>query len=154
MPYLGKNYDLKIMLSDYQNSILFTNNEFQVTVTRKKPSKKAIEEIYQNWLLESARKLFQNKTKKLAKKLSISQPKIIIKNLKNKWGSITANNIVTLNQNLAKAPSDVIDYVILHELCHVKIKEHDHHFWNYVKKFMPNYHDKVRWLELHSKQIV
>ena len=42
-----------------------------------------------------------------------------------------------------KAPEDVIDYVVLHELCHLKIKEHSHHYWDMLHKFMPNYYDKV-----------
>ena len=56
--------------------------------------------------------------------------------------------------NLLKAPDDVIDYVILHELTHLKIKTHTHHFWEFVHKFMPNYEQKRLWLGHHGQRIV
>src|SRR5687768_6256159 len=45
--------------------------------------------------------------------------------------------------NLLKAPEDVVDYIVLHELCHLKIKEHSHHYWDLVRKFVPDYQDKI-----------
>jgi predicted metal-dependent hydrolase len=48
--------------------------------------------------------------------------KIILKNLKNRWGSVTKKDTLNLNRNLMKAPNDIIDYIIIHELCHLKIQ--------------------------------
>jgi predicted metal-dependent hydrolase len=53
---------------------------------------------------------------------------------------------------LIKAPEDVIDYIILHELCHLKIKEHSHHYWDMLHKFMPNYQDKIEWFKSEWKR--
>jgi predicted metal-dependent hydrolase len=47
---------------------------------------------------------------------------------------MTKKGSINLNVNLLKAPEDVIDYIILHELCHLKIKEHSHHYWDYVRR--------------------
>ena len=55
-----------------------------------------------------------------------------------------------INMNLIKASKPVIDYVILHELCHLKIKGHSDKFWQMIKKFMPNYDEQKRWLELNN----
>ena len=52
--------------------------------------------------------------------------RIIIKDLKNRWGSLTKNNSLHLNFNLIKASEDIIDYVIIHELCHLKVKGHSY----------------------------
>jgi predicted metal-dependent hydrolase len=49
---------------------------------------------------------------------------IIIKNLKNRWDSMIREGSLNMNVNLLKAPGDIVDYIILHELCHLKIKEH------------------------------
>jgi predicted metal-dependent hydrolase len=80
--------------------------------------------------------------------------RIAIKNLRNRWGSLTKNGVLNLNLNLVKAPEDVIDYVILHELCHLKIKEHSHHYWDLVRKFMPNYQDKIEWLNVNGSNLL
>jgi hypothetical protein len=72
---------------------------------------------------------------------------ITIKNLRNRWSSLSKNDATNISFNILKAPEDVIDYTVLHELCHLKIKEHSHHYWNLVYNFMPNYHEKIEWLE-------
>ncbi len=74
-----------------------------------------------------------------------------IKSLKKRWGSLTKDGIININVNLLKAPEDVIDYIILHELCHLKIKEHSHHYWDLVRTYMPNYQEKVEWLRVNGE---
>ena len=69
-------------------------------------------------------------------------------------GSLTKSGVINLNLNLIKAPEDIIDYIILHELCHLKIKEHSHHYWDLVHRFMPNYKDKIEWLEVNGCKLI
>lgn len=79
---------------------------------------------------------------------------VIIKNLKNKWESATKENVLNLNVNLLKTPERVIEYIVLHELCHPKIKEHSHHFWDLLHKFMPDYQSKMEWLRINGSRLV
>ncbi|MFL6419521.1 MAG: M48 family metallopeptidase [Nitrososphaeraceae archaeon] len=81
-----------------------------------------------------------------AKKVGVKVERITIKHLKNRWGSMTKQGSINLNVNLVKAPEDIIDYIILHELCHLKIKEHSYHYWDHVRRYMPNYQKKIEWL--------
>jgi predicted metal-dependent hydrolase len=67
---------------------------------------------------------------------------------------IIKTGIISLNLNLVKAPEDVIDYIILHELCHLKIKEHTHHYWDLVHRFMPNYQVKIEWLNANGRNLI
>ena len=53
-----------------------------------------------------------------------------------------------------KAPKDVIDYIIIHELCHFKIKGHSHKFWSYLHRYVPNYQDKIEWLNVNAKYLI
>jgi predicted metal-dependent hydrolase len=94
------------------------------------------------------------KYKIIQKRLRVEVKQIIIKSLRNRWGSLTSNGNINLNFNLLKAPEDVIDYIVLHELCHLKIKEHSHHYWNLVYKFMPNYHEKIEWLRVNGGSLL
>ena len=58
-------------------------------------------------------------------------------------GQYDKRRINQSNVNLLKAPEDVVDYIILHELCHLKVKEHSHHYWDYVRRYIPNYQKKI-----------
>jgi predicted metal-dependent hydrolase len=89
-----------------------------------------------------------------ASKVGIYPQKINVKKLRSRWGSATKNNVINLNESLLKAPKSVIDYVILHEICHLKIKNHSYRFWELLQKFMPDYIQSKHWLEVNSTRIV
>jgi predicted metal-dependent hydrolase len=92
--------------------------------------------------------------KRHSKKLGLRVKRIGIKNLKNRWGSLTKAGVVNLNLNLMKAPEEVIDYIILHEICHMKIKEHSHHYWELLYKFMPDYNGRIEWLRVNGPNLL
>jgi predicted metal-dependent hydrolase len=92
--------------------------------------------------------------KNQTRKIGVGVKQMTIKNLKNRWGSLTKSGAINLNLNLVKAPEDVIDYIVLHELCHIKIKEHSHHYWDLLHKFMPDYHDKAEWLKANGSNLL
>jgi predicted metal-dependent hydrolase len=106
--------------------------------------------------MKIARPVLKNKVETYSEKLGIAKPeKIVIKRLKNKWGSICKNgNSINLNVNLIKAHEDVINYIVLHELCHLKIKEHSHHYWDLLHKFMPDYEEKANWLNINRGNLL
>jgi predicted metal-dependent hydrolase len=156
LPYLGRNYPLKILKSQPEYDIQLFHGEFTIKTKSSELSANTtkIKTLYEDWLMEKAQSIFKRKVKEYSKKLDIKVQGIAIKRLKNRWGSMTKEGRINLNVNLLKAPEDVIDYIILHELCHLKIKEHSHHFWNLLHKFMPNYHDKIDWLNSNGLNII
>ncbi|MDE1818303.1 MAG: M48 family metallopeptidase [Thaumarchaeota archaeon] len=89
-----------------------------------------------------------------AGKVGITPSKVNIKKMRTRWGSASKDNMINLNEHLLKAPKGAIDYVILHEICHLKIRNHSHRFWELVQKFMPNYEENRKWLEVNSARIV
>src|SRR5918996_266223 len=104
--------------------------------------------------MEKAKPIFETKIKEYSSRLEVRTKHMTIKNLRNRWGSLTKNNVLNLNLNLIKAPEEIIDYIILHELCHLEIKEHSHRYWDFLRKFMPNYHDKIEWLKLNGSNLL
>jgi predicted metal-dependent hydrolase len=64
---------------------------------------------------------------------------------------MTKDGSININLNLLKASEDVIDYIIVHELCHLKIKEHSYHYW---RRYMPNYEEKIEWLNISGNQLI
>jgi predicted metal-dependent hydrolase len=53
-----------------------------------------------------------------------------------------------------KAPNDIIDYIIIHELCHLKIQGHSYQFWSFLKQFVPDYQKKIDWLNRNSESLI
>lgn len=78
-----------------------------------------------------------------SKELWIPFQKLSIKDMKSKWGSCSYNNSISLNFKLIHLRFDLIRYVCIHEICHLKEKNHWPHFWNLVEKYCPEY-DSLR----------
>lgn len=82
-----------------------------------------------------------------AKIVGVDYGRITIRNQKTRWGSCSAKGNLNFNCLLMLTPPDVIDYVVVHELCHRKEMNHSKAFWNEVEKVMPDYKRSVKWLK-------
>ena len=113
-----------------------------------------VRSLYEDWLYDKARNIFDEKIKHFSSVVGVTPKKLVLKKLKNRWGSLAKNKTMNLNLNLIKAPEDVIDYIIIHELCHFKIKGHSHKFWTYVHNFVPDYEDQINWLAINGSNML
>ncbi|MFY9299893.1 MAG: SprT family zinc-dependent metalloprotease [Candidatus Nitrosotenuis sp.] len=147
IPLFGKNCLLRIRTGQKRTSVQFRRSQITINLKSKKSMKKTVKQTYENWLFLKATRYLQDRTWELAEKTRQNPSKIIIKRLKGRWGSATKDGVINLNFNLLKAHKDVIDYVIIHELCHLAIRKHSFQYWNLVKRHMPDYKDKIKWLE-------
>ena len=77
----------------------------------------------------------------------IPLPKFRIRQMKSRWGSCSPTGWITLNLLLIKTPQECIDYVIVHELCHLKVRGHGPRFWSLVEKFMADYKERRKELK-------
>ncbi|MDD2759441.1 MAG: SprT family zinc-dependent metalloprotease [Methylomonas sp.] len=77
-----------------------------------------------------------------------------IKTQKSRWGSCGPNNDINLNWLLALAPPIILEYVVVHELCHIKHKNHSKDFWTLVSDYMPDYLTHRRWLKQHGASLM
>lgn len=79
--------------------------------------------------------------------LGIPYNKLSVRKLKSKWGSCTHSNNISMNLNLVHLDKKFLEYVVVHEICHLKEKNHSLRFWNLVAKFYPDYKDVRRELK-------
>jgi predicted metal-dependent hydrolase len=155
LPYLGKNCPLRIVTEDERaEKIELVKGEFLVFLDGSINSKKKIKLLYEKWSVKAATSSIEKKIKLYSKELAVRPQEIKLKNLRTRWGSATKDGAIHLSVDLLKGPNDVIDYMILHELCHLRIKGHSHRFWDLVHKFMPNYQDKVDWLKVNGNNLI
>ncbi len=83
-----------------------------------------------------ARKKLVKRLNKLSEQHGFSYNKVFVRNQKTRWGSCSSKNNISLNMKLVRLPDEMIDYVLLHELVHTRIKNHGHAFWAELNKFV------------------
>ena len=152
--FLGKEYNLIVRTGNFNgvslkndaksNVMILTVNEniFENTDEKKK--------VMEKWYFENAKKLFLKFMEKWLEILNEHVEKVAIKPMKTRWGSCNyVKKYVNLNTELIKRTPFEIEYVILHELTHLKYPNHGKGFYNYIERYMPNY--KVAEKMLNAK---
>ncbi len=100
--------------------------------------------------INSCKMVVAERIKVYQKQLKVNPKMFEIVESKAKWGSCSSDRKLTFNYRLAMAPIDVIDYVVIHELCHILHMNHDRSFWRRVGSIMPDYKEKEEYLERHG----
>ena len=139
--YLGKNYKLEIIENDIDG--IHFENKFIVS---KKNSDKA-NLLIKEWYKLNSKEVIIPKAEFFAKELGVSYSSIKISNMKFRWGSCTPKNNINFSWRLIKAPVNVIEYIIVHELTHLIESNHTAKFWNIVSVQLPYYQKAKEWLK-------
>ena len=98
-------------------------------------------------LAEKALDYIPKRVSYFAKQIGVTYGKITIRNQKTRWESCSSKGNLNFNCLLMLTPPEVIDYVVVHELCHRKEMNHSKVFWAEVEKVLPNYKEQVKWLK-------
>lgn len=109
----------------------------------KEEREKTKEEPIQAEEMERLEKIVKQSIEKYANLLKEEPNKVRIKDIKYAWGSCSSNRNITINKKLAKKDKEIIEYVVLHEMCHLKYMNHAKQFWSLVETYMPE-HKKYR----------
>ena len=147
--FLGRQYRLKVGECSAEGVKLIGRFFFVWVKDRHDP--RAIQNHLDAWYRDHAERLFTTRlriavgsTKALAIK---SCPKLLIRRMERRWGSCTKAGNILLNVNLIKAPIHCVDYVIMHELCHLKVHNHGDEFYRLLMRCMPDWKARKRRLE-------
>jgi predicted metal-dependent hydrolase len=115
------------------------------------PTEETVREMVNSWYREQALAIVTERSiacHRLLQGEGIPLPPITIRPMKTRWGSYSyRTGRITLNLNLVKAPPACLDYVIVHELCHIKVRHHGPDFWRMVARFRPDYLAERRQLK-------
>ncbi len=105
-------------------------------------------------LTNSARELIPKRVEYFAKLVGVEYGRITIRHQRTIWGSCSSKGNLNFNCLLMLAPTEVIDYVVVHELCHRKEMNHSKAFWCEVAKVLPEYKKQVKWLKEQGSVIM
>lgn len=154
---LGNQYTLKYIQKDNFDLALqieLTEKQIRIiTKTNSRISKKIIKVELIEFFRDFARDYITKRVKYYTKKCDLKFNKIFIKNQKSKWGSCSSAGNLNFNWHLIFAPKDIIDYVIVHEVCHLKHMNHSKKFWDYVSENCKDVERKKEWLEKNGNLI-
>ncbi|MEY8001845.1 M48 family metallopeptidase [Clostridium sp. Mt-5] len=110
-------------------------------------NKEIVNENIRKFYKEKAEMIFNRKVIFYSKKINVHPHKITMRCQKTRWGSCSSNGNLSFNYKLLMAPLDIIDYIVVHELCHLIYMNHSGEYWNLVGTVIPQYLNKRNWLK-------
>ncbi|MDB2550544.1 M48 family metallopeptidase [Rickettsiales bacterium] len=146
--YLGKKYRLKITSSD-TNKILLKNGYFYITA--KSDNSDYIKKLLLDWYKAKANNYFSKIFAGVwdgCNFKNYTKPTLKIREMKARWGSLSQNDTMTINLNLIKTSKECIEYVIIHELCHLVHHNHSPAFYDLLNSKLENWQERKNKLEL------
>lgn len=138
--YLGKQYLLKVIEAPEQvQGVKLLRGKLEVSVRAKSTDK--VKELLTDWYKARAKETFAKRLDAMLEQaLWVEErPPLRILTMQTQWGSCSPNGRITLNPHLVKAPRECIDYVILHELCHIAEHNHSERFYRLMGQVMPKW---------------
>lgn len=148
--FLGKTYPLNIIhdINIVQDYVVLKEEKLSLFVKQldDENNKQALKRFYYQQckaIVEKSISMYQGHFKTKPRSIRISDSKTT-------WGTCDSKHQLTFNWRLAMAPRNVIDYVVVHEMCHMVHLNHDRSFWRLVGKIMPDYKEKENWLALSN----
>lgn len=105
------------------------------------------------FLRDLARKELPAKFEQIADKLAFNWTRLFIRSQKTKWGTCSTRGNISLNWRLIMCPPEILDYIIIHELCHTVHMNHSKSFWKLVKEHYPHVDEAHKWLKTEGNQV-
>ena len=138
-------------MSSDNYSIKLSGGYLIVTVKKnEKNLKQSVKKLLEQWYQNQAERRLKQKTERLAKIVGVIPKSITVKNYKSRWGSCNTKGELTFNWRIILAPHYIVDYVVIHELCHLLEHNHSYKYWRHVENHVPNWKDCKSWLNNKS----
>ena len=145
--YLGRNYKISVERG-LEDEAKLRGGVLRVYTTGRVNDKKSNEKIVEGWLCGRRERVFGERLKKMMEKFNYEKmPRVEARKMKRRWGSCVGKEKIILNKGLVKSSGDCIDFVITHELCHIKYPNHSARFYNFLEVKYPNWQKKKEKLE-------
>jgi len=145
--FLNENITLKLIQAESSPTIEMSSRQLEFYGRLNRLSKTAIRAALVHWYKQQAENHLTARTAHLSKKIQIIPRSISIKTYKARWGSCNIRGELQFNWKLMLAPLDIIDYVIIHELCHIQHHNHSAQFWQLVALHCPTFKVSRTWLK-------
>lgn len=142
--YLGRQYRLKVTRGE-KAVVKLSGQFFRVTVPDPR-EREQVRRVMERWYLDHARETFERRMEALIRRTPrlglMEAPPLTVRRLQKRWGSCSAEGRILMNVDAVRLPMPCIDYLLVHELCHLRQPHHGPGFWRLLDACMP---DWERW---------
>jgi len=158
--YLGNDYALNFIQKKNGKRITIKFSDDNNTLNVALPpdietsDTEAIQEAVEKFYRKKAKDYLPDRAREIADELGHEIKRVYVKNQKTRWGSCSSKNNINLNLRLMMTPKEAIDYIIIHELCHMTHMDHSKAFWDLVETHCPRYKYWRKWFKQNSQYLV
>lgn len=147
--YLGEPFEVVV---ERRSSSAVIESEFRLAKHHVDQTsiQRALETLYRR----EARDHFKSRADRFADQMGVEYGQIEIRNQRTKWGSCSTTGTLGLNWRLMMAPPDVVDYIVIHELAHLREQDHTDEFWSLVAEYDSEYESHAEWLSENSTRLI
>ena len=155
-PYLGRHYRLKIQ-EGHHVGVSLSGGYLKATIRPNEQGEQRearIQQYLHNWYRSRALEHLKEKANRYAQQIGVSPAGVSVRNFRSRWGSCDKKGQVVFNWNIIKAPHKIVDYVVIHELCHLIHPNHSKDFWQLVGRHDANYSEHRQWLKERGEALL
>ena len=151
-PYLGRNYRLKVEQANFE-PVRLVQGRLVVRVPQGSEQQHMVRNALVRWYKRQAEQKLREKVARFAPLVGVKPTAVNIRSFKSRWGSCTAQGKLEFNWQITMAPNRMVDYVVIHELCHLLHHDHSSAFWREVSRVMPDYAECRLWLRENGEHL-
>ncbi len=151
--YLGRNYRLKCA-NGTEESVKLRSGYLNVTTKNGKRNSEHIKAAIEQWYRTKALSRLIDKTRRYSAILKVEPTSINLKDYKAMWGSCSPKGVVSYNWRIILAPHKIVDYIVVHELCHLIEPNHSSKYWKQVRSVIPDYENSKEWLKNNGSSLL
>ncbi|HHP5603568.1 TPA: M48 family metallopeptidase [Bacillus paranthracis] len=153
--YLGRNYRLKVYREENlkKSQLNFVRGKFIASVPvgiDETEKRRQLLGLFKTWYLEHGIAKVESRLQLYCTKMGVSPNDVQLKEQRMRWGTCTPEGNIYLNWRIIMSPMSIVDYVLVHELAHLKYMNHSNDYWNFVRSILPDYEQRKEWLRVNG----
>ncbi len=146
--YLGKPYPL-VLVAEQDKPLLFDGRRFLL----HRPRRAMAEQAFRRWYIDAGKAWVPERIERLLPRVGRAPSKIVVRDLGFRWGSCGRTGTINLNWRALQLPPQLIDYLLIHELCHLIEAKHNQAFWQAVERALPDWRDRMQELDTQAASV-
>ncbi|MFH1619901.1 MAG: SprT family zinc-dependent metalloprotease [bacterium] len=149
--YQGRHLELRIEQAPATGRSTIEAGDEELRLLLSPDDPRTVGAILEDWYRDRAREVLADRVAHWARDIGVRYQRIAIKDQRSLWGSCSPNSNLNFNWRLIMAPADILDYVVIHELCHLVEMNHSRRFWKLISRWCPEHKVHRRWLREYGQ---
>ncbi len=151
--FRGRSYPCLFELNDRLATVNIKMDGDLITIRSPFQDRDMLKNALESWYTAQAKLVLPERVEHYEQLLNVRANGIRIKNHQKRWGSCSNKGNLNFNWRLILTPDEIIDYLVVHEMCHLKYMNHSQDFWSLMKVVMPDYAERRAWLKTHTGRL-